>query len=122
MIRIQKTVTLQGGGTLKLAASFDLFALSQTDRAFVFELIDRVKNFDGAKPRSPVARSRWRTKAGVVVIEGGRTTALRRGRREVKIAAHRESGAFHGWLWLNELKPVRPAPRGPVVADPRAIR
>lgn len=108
MVKIQKAVHLQGGGTLNLAASFDLFQLSQRDRDFVFGLIDRVKDFDGRRqePAQPPPGRRWRTKAGVVVIEGGRTKALRRGRREIKIAAHRESGAFHGWLWLSNLTPV----------------
>jgi len=40
-----KTVKLKSGGTLTVAASLDLFSLSDEDRTFVFELIDKLKKY-----------------------------------------------------------------------------
>jgi len=41
----RNTVTLASGGTLTLALSVDLFALSENDRKFVFGLIDQVTGY-----------------------------------------------------------------------------
>ncbi|HEX8983971.1 MAG TPA: hypothetical protein VF767_01015 [Bryobacteraceae bacterium] len=42
-----RTVRLKSGGTVTLAASLDLFALGAEDRAFVFDLIDRMQKYGG---------------------------------------------------------------------------
>lgn len=44
---ISKTVRLRSGGTLTVAASLDLFTLAAEDRQFVFDLIDRLQNYEG---------------------------------------------------------------------------
>lgn len=64
---------------------------------------------------------RWKTKGGVVVIErGGREVRDKRGRLRVKIEAYRETGGFHGSIWLHNCTPVE---NDPVSAPtPRAIR
>lgn len=50
---------------------------------------------------------KWRTPAGVVVEERGRRREMDRlGRMGWKISAWRETGGFHGWLWLSGLAPV----------------
>lgn len=41
-----RTVTLQSGGTVTLTASVDLMSLTPDDRAFVFELIDRMGAYE----------------------------------------------------------------------------
>jgi hypothetical protein len=46
-----KTVQLRSGGTLVLTASLDLFALGADDRAFVFELIDKLRQYEADEPR-----------------------------------------------------------------------
>lgn len=62
---------------------------------------------------------RWKTKGGVVVIERGRREVRdRRGRLRVKIEAYRETGGYHGLLWLKNLTPVEEDPK----PTPRAIR
>lgn len=62
---------------------------------------------------------RWKTKGGVVVIERGRSTDPdRRGREAVKIHAYRETGGYHGLLWLKNLTPIAEAAK----PTPRAIR
>jgi hypothetical protein len=43
---VSRTVQLKSGGSLKLAASIDLFSLSAEDRAFVFGLIDRLQDYE----------------------------------------------------------------------------
>lgn len=43
-----KTVRLKTGGTVTLTASLDLFSLGAEDRAFVFDLIDRLQQYGGA--------------------------------------------------------------------------
>ncbi len=40
-----RTVQLRSGGTVTVTASLDLFALSADDRAFVFDLIDRLQKY-----------------------------------------------------------------------------
>ncbi len=42
----QKTVALQSGGQLSISLSVDLFALSKTDREFVFGLIDTLQTYE----------------------------------------------------------------------------
>lgn len=47
---------------------------------------------------------RWRTKSGVVVTEKHRyKTMNRRGDLAWKVVAYRETGGFHGNLWLKNL-------------------
>jgi hypothetical protein len=41
-----KSIRLRTGGTLTLTASLDLFSLGAEDRAFVFDLIDRLQQYD----------------------------------------------------------------------------
>ena len=41
-----RTVKLKSGGTLTLSASLDLFSLIPADRKFVFELIDRLEEYE----------------------------------------------------------------------------
>jgi hypothetical protein len=48
----RNTVTLASGGTLTLALSVDLFALSENDRKFVFGLIDQVTGYGKRTARS----------------------------------------------------------------------
>ncbi|HVX66081.1 MAG TPA: hypothetical protein VHA11_05755 [Bryobacteraceae bacterium] len=43
-----RTVRLKSGGRVTLTASFDLFALGPEDRAFVFDLVDRLQRYGGA--------------------------------------------------------------------------
>jgi hypothetical protein len=42
-----RTVRLKSGGRVTLTASFDLFALGAEDRAFVFDLVDRLQRYGG---------------------------------------------------------------------------
>jgi hypothetical protein len=42
-----KTVTLKSGGTVTLIAAIDLFSLGAEDRAFVFDLADRLQKYGG---------------------------------------------------------------------------
>lgn len=69
---------------------------------------------------------RWKTKSGVVVVERGRyQTTDRRGRLAWKVHAYRESGGFHGKLWLKNLRSIEPMrrPKKRVTKPtPRAIR
>lgn len=44
-----KSITLGSGGTLTLSMTFDLFALSSDDRAFVFGLIDQMRSYEVAQ-------------------------------------------------------------------------
>lgn len=44
---LTKTVRLRTGGAVTLTASIDLFALGAEDRAFVFDLIDRLQQYRG---------------------------------------------------------------------------
>lgn len=41
-----KTVNLASGGSLTISATLDLFSLSQTDRNFVFDLIDKLEAYE----------------------------------------------------------------------------
>ena len=41
-----KTVELKSGGTLTLNASVEFFAMSSEDRSFVFELIDKLRDYE----------------------------------------------------------------------------
>lgn len=51
----------------------------------------------------------WKTKSGVVVIDGGRKTAAD---GSIRIAGYRAlTGAWHGWLRKDQLKPAE-RPRG----------
>ena len=50
-----RTVQLASGGTLSLVASIDVLQLSADDRAFVFELVDRVATYEEAN--APTERS-----------------------------------------------------------------
>ena len=43
-----KSVKLRSGGTLTVSATLDLFALSSSDRNFVFEIIDRLEYYEQA--------------------------------------------------------------------------
>ena len=45
-----KTVRLASGGTLTLAATTAFLSLSQSDRAFVFELIDKLIEYETKNP------------------------------------------------------------------------
>lgn len=45
---VAKTVRLRGGGTLTVTASLDLFALAGEDRQLVFDLIDRLQEYESA--------------------------------------------------------------------------
>lgn len=45
-----KTVRLASGGTLTLSATLGLFSLSQSDRKFVFELIDKLEEYATQNP------------------------------------------------------------------------
>jgi hypothetical protein len=53
---------------------------------------------------------RWKTAGGVVVVlKGARVRHPdRRGRPAWKVMAYRETGGFHGLLWLKCLTPVDP--------------
>ncbi len=42
---VTRTVRLKSGGALTLTASLDVFALSPEDRAFVFDLVDRIQRY-----------------------------------------------------------------------------
>jgi hypothetical protein len=41
-----KTIKLQSGGTLTLNVSVDVFAMAAADRTFVFELIDKLREYE----------------------------------------------------------------------------
>ncbi len=43
---LSKTIRLRSGGTLTVAASLDLFALAGDDRKLVFDLIDRLQEYE----------------------------------------------------------------------------
>ncbi len=43
---LSKTVRLRSGGTLTVAASLDLFSLAGEDRKLVFDLIDRLQEYE----------------------------------------------------------------------------
>jgi hypothetical protein len=43
---VSKSVELKSGGAVTLTASLDLFSLSAEDRAFVFDLIDRLQQYE----------------------------------------------------------------------------
>jgi hypothetical protein len=43
-----KVVNLKSGGTLTVSATLDLFSLSPTDRSFVFQLIDKLEDYENA--------------------------------------------------------------------------
>lgn len=45
-----KEIHLRSGGTLRILASLDLFSLEPSDRAFVFELIDRLDEYERKSP------------------------------------------------------------------------
>jgi hypothetical protein len=44
---LSKTVRLRGGGTLTLSASLDVFSLGGEDRKLVFDIIDRLQEYEG---------------------------------------------------------------------------
>ena len=46
---IAKTVRLKSGGALTLIAAADLFSLAAEDRAFVFEMVDRLRKYEAAE-------------------------------------------------------------------------
>lgn len=48
-----RVVTLKSGGTLTVSASLDLFSLIPADRKFVFELIDRLEEYERGTQTSP---------------------------------------------------------------------
>lgn len=53
-------------------------------------------------------KKKYRTSGGVVVTLGTRMlVTTRRGLRDWKVCAYRETGGFHGLLWLKSLCPVR---------------
>jgi uncharacterized protein DUF5343 len=43
-------IALESGGSVSLAVSVDLFKLSEKDRAFVFDLVDRVRSYQAESP------------------------------------------------------------------------
>jgi hypothetical protein len=43
---LSRTVSLRGGGTLTITASLDLFSLGGEDRKLVFDLIDRLQEYE----------------------------------------------------------------------------
>lgn len=45
---LSRSVALRGGGTVTITASVDLFKLEGEDRRFLFELIDRLKDYEGS--------------------------------------------------------------------------
>lgn len=45
-------VGLQGGGSLTLQVRSDIYSLTKEDRRLVFDLIDRIREFEGARVRS----------------------------------------------------------------------
>ncbi len=45
---LSKTVRLRSGGTLTVSASLDVFSLGGEDRKLVFDLIDRLQDYEGA--------------------------------------------------------------------------
>jgi hypothetical protein len=45
---VSKTVSLRSGGTVTVTASLDLFSLAADDRKLVFDLIDRLHEYEGA--------------------------------------------------------------------------
>lgn len=47
----------------------------------------------------------WKTAGGVVVREIDREQVFRNrtGRLEMKVACQKQTGGFHGWLWLRNL-------------------
>jgi hypothetical protein len=52
-----KSVELESGGTLTLSASLDLFSLNPKDRKFIFELIDKLEDYErsSVKTETPEA-------------------------------------------------------------------
>lgn len=48
-----RVVKLKSGGTLTVSASLDLFSLMPADRKFVFELIDRLEEYEKSTQISP---------------------------------------------------------------------
>jgi len=44
---LSKTIRLRSGGTLTVSASLDLFSLAGEDRKLVFDLIDRLQEYEG---------------------------------------------------------------------------
>ena len=45
---MSRTMTLESGGTITLAASLDVFLLNPKDRAFVFSMIDQFDDYGGS--------------------------------------------------------------------------
>jgi hypothetical protein len=52
-----RSVTLGSGGTVTMSVSVDLFRLSDADRRFVLDLVDKMKNYDGNPPALPAGSS-----------------------------------------------------------------
>lgn len=48
-----KTITLRSGGSITLTVDVDLFALSESDRAFALELIDKLRKYEEPKGALP---------------------------------------------------------------------
>lgn len=46
-----KTIELRSGGTLTLSASLKFFDIAADDRAFVFELLDKLRDYDRRPPK-----------------------------------------------------------------------
>jgi hypothetical protein len=44
---LARTVRLRSGGTLTVSASVDMFALAEDDRKLLFDLIDRLRDYEG---------------------------------------------------------------------------
>jgi hypothetical protein len=44
---MSRTVRLKSGGTITVTASVDMFALEEDDRRLLFELIDRLREYEG---------------------------------------------------------------------------
>lgn len=45
--QLSRSVMLRGGGTVTVTATVDLFTLDGEDRRFLFELIDRLRDYEG---------------------------------------------------------------------------
>lgn len=53
-----KTIELRSGGTLTLSASLKFFDIAADDRAFVFELLDKLRDYGRRPPTTPQAEAK----------------------------------------------------------------
>jgi hypothetical protein len=59
-----KSITLKRGETLTLSATADFFGMDSADRKFVFELIDKLEEYERASPVLPFGPSQTNEKGG----------------------------------------------------------